>query len=704
MDTSNIGNKIKAKRQQLNMTQKDLAKAMNISNQLVSKWETGESVPSLDYLDQLCQTLKTDITYFVSAKKTKQKNRNPLVTKIVALVVALFIGVVGLTFECLVINFTIIPAACKNHYLDNIEESINKTLSLGYYNVEAVGKLDNDVKVEEFNQGYIDDDGNPVYYNSETGVTVKDNIKTYDHDGYFKYEFTNPDNITTLEELFDNQFSSEDSDVSLEYDDIQYIRKSSYGYYIEMKEGVWRDELTNTQKKNYKLTHKITCKVNIKKGYFQSMEMTVKYKDKPSNEHFTITSTVTLKQEKPDIQHENINEKIFNVTRPELTETQFLSNFTETGKTNLSDNFIQGMNQNGLQSFENYLYTNYNDDIYVYNTKTNQMMDNLDADVKKALKYNRVYRSNGIVYAVSDHFSILNPDDLSVLDYYYSCPLQPSSYVYNNQMFQVYCKPTSADTRICFSYRDLYSTDTFHGKEILLTNPATIDEANEIIANFGGKYMYLYYPKENIGIVMDLDTKDFVLKEEGIKPIYVDANNNIYYKKVNLEECKIYIYNSPNVLNGYDIYKEENGYIYTKTDTIIFKYKNNELIETSTWSAAESNANYTVVENKYYHLKGDAVYDIGTNNSRKFINVVINDKSYINFKIIGYYNNHWLVGQPSYNNTFNRIFCYELNNFSKPTAFSISFSNFIKVYYSSNFTILAIGRGSSVYNYYILKN
>lgn len=197
LDTSNIGNKIKAKRQQLNMTQKDLAKAMNISNQLVSKWETGESVPSLDYLDQLCQTLKTDITYFVSAKKTKQKNRNPLVTKIVALVVALFIGVVGLTFECLVINFTIIPAACKNHYLDNIEESINKTLSLGYYNIELVGKLDNDIKVEEYYQGYIDENGNPVCYNSED----------------FNKDISN---IHTLEELFNNQFSFEDSDVSLE--------------------------------------------------------------------------------------------------------------------------------------------------------------------------------------------------------------------------------------------------------------------------------------------------------------------------------------------------------------------------------------------------------------------------------------------------------------------------------------------------------
>ena len=38
MDLTQIGNKIKKRRTALDMTQKDLAKEMNVSNQLISKW------------------------------------------------------------------------------------------------------------------------------------------------------------------------------------------------------------------------------------------------------------------------------------------------------------------------------------------------------------------------------------------------------------------------------------------------------------------------------------------------------------------------------------------------------------------------------------------------------------------------------------------------------------------------------------------
>ena len=48
MEITKIGERIKERRKELNLTQKDLAEGMHISDRLVSKWEVGESVPSLE--------------------------------------------------------------------------------------------------------------------------------------------------------------------------------------------------------------------------------------------------------------------------------------------------------------------------------------------------------------------------------------------------------------------------------------------------------------------------------------------------------------------------------------------------------------------------------------------------------------------------------------------------------------------------------
>ena len=50
-----IGEKIKNKRKELNLTQEYLAKELNISRQAVSKWEKGVSEPSKHKLDKLSE-------------------------------------------------------------------------------------------------------------------------------------------------------------------------------------------------------------------------------------------------------------------------------------------------------------------------------------------------------------------------------------------------------------------------------------------------------------------------------------------------------------------------------------------------------------------------------------------------------------------------------------------------------------------------
>lgn len=59
-----IGQKIKNKRKELNLTQEYLAKELNISRQAISKWEKGMSEPSMENLVKLSEIFGVDIGYF----------------------------------------------------------------------------------------------------------------------------------------------------------------------------------------------------------------------------------------------------------------------------------------------------------------------------------------------------------------------------------------------------------------------------------------------------------------------------------------------------------------------------------------------------------------------------------------------------------------------------------------------------------------
>ena len=60
MQNSKIGNIIRTLRQERNMTQKQLADKMNISDKTVSKWERGLGCPDISFLPELSDLLGVD--------------------------------------------------------------------------------------------------------------------------------------------------------------------------------------------------------------------------------------------------------------------------------------------------------------------------------------------------------------------------------------------------------------------------------------------------------------------------------------------------------------------------------------------------------------------------------------------------------------------------------------------------------------------
>lgn len=77
-----IGERIASLRTEQKMSQNQLAKAMEVSRQAVSKWETGQSVPDSLKMIRLADVLNTDVEYLTTGRQVVP-TRPPVVLKTV---------------------------------------------------------------------------------------------------------------------------------------------------------------------------------------------------------------------------------------------------------------------------------------------------------------------------------------------------------------------------------------------------------------------------------------------------------------------------------------------------------------------------------------------------------------------------------------------------------------------------------------------
>lgn len=69
-----LGSRIKAERERLNLSQDDLAAKMNISRQAISKWETGTSYPDIEKILRLSEIFSLSLDELVKGDKSFQEN------------------------------------------------------------------------------------------------------------------------------------------------------------------------------------------------------------------------------------------------------------------------------------------------------------------------------------------------------------------------------------------------------------------------------------------------------------------------------------------------------------------------------------------------------------------------------------------------------------------------------------------------------
>ena len=75
-----VGERITQLRKEQNISQVQLAKALDVSRQAVSKWETGQSTPDMIKLIQLADLLKADTEYLATGRHSTLKSPPTVVT------------------------------------------------------------------------------------------------------------------------------------------------------------------------------------------------------------------------------------------------------------------------------------------------------------------------------------------------------------------------------------------------------------------------------------------------------------------------------------------------------------------------------------------------------------------------------------------------------------------------------------------------
>ena len=73
MDNYKFGNTLCRLREEHNLTQKELAKILDVSDKAVSKWENGQAIPRMDTLEKIAETLDTSVEELIVISKENSK-------------------------------------------------------------------------------------------------------------------------------------------------------------------------------------------------------------------------------------------------------------------------------------------------------------------------------------------------------------------------------------------------------------------------------------------------------------------------------------------------------------------------------------------------------------------------------------------------------------------------------------------------------
>lgn len=115
MDAKKIGNRIAVIRKQKGLSQSELAKLLNVSNKLISKWECGGAVPDIEYLKEHSRIFEVDVVELLSLGDKEEEARGKAQAR-ARIVMLITLMVAFLPFTVAVIAHGFLPAEIPMHY------------------------------------------------------------------------------------------------------------------------------------------------------------------------------------------------------------------------------------------------------------------------------------------------------------------------------------------------------------------------------------------------------------------------------------------------------------------------------------------------------------------------------------------------------------------------------------------------------------
>ena len=81
-----LSNNLKRFRKQKGLTQENVAEALNVVRQTISKWEKGISVPDADILIKLAEILDVSVSELIGSDVTDEKNEDMIAVELARVV------------------------------------------------------------------------------------------------------------------------------------------------------------------------------------------------------------------------------------------------------------------------------------------------------------------------------------------------------------------------------------------------------------------------------------------------------------------------------------------------------------------------------------------------------------------------------------------------------------------------------------------
>lgn len=696
MSINDIGNRIAILRKQKNLTQKQLAKELNISSQLISKWENNQAIPSLEYTIQLSNFFGVKIDDFVNGyeesqtiNKTKTtKNlkdckfvkiatsKPAILTYIAAVCVAFLI-----VFICLTI-FTFIPAANKDNYIQHINESVqNRVHSDDFFNLEIITKQNGNITKTEYYKGYINDKGLTYESSEEINFKIVDNIEYY-----YSYKTPHKTDLTTTHQLLRKTLSSiSETEYNFDKKDITYLKKIKEGYYIRVSKNLVANEMSEDALHNISFNGDFEGKIYIIDNLFIKMELSLKYRTKQDNKNHVTTSILELKQDKPIIikPNQNLPWEITDcnvVDNYDFLSTLYPNTEVKNIKTLSSDHkniLYEGLINNNYIVNDNKIYIIHIQNsrvfsINIFNLNTLEYIDSIDLINYELYKY--IPFEDCLIFYTSTSIYRVNLNNLSISEIFLNKNASNISleHIYNNYIAFYVVYPYNINNKDYFVFYNVesntYKTFIYDGLG------QTYIKDNYIYTVNDGEY----YSYSDTIYKFDITncTKQEVASSLYINKIcYINDKNEIFYyidysessvygiKKIGSDF--LYKYGTTLKMIGDDIYIYDDEYTYI--------YQNEALMQTIYNDPTESKEDIYQNEDIIYIDDYDNIYILGDSKvyNSNYENYTSITELYWNHssktpKITSVIENYIIVEYSNYLKDEMYLTCYEISDLSKP--------------------------------------